>query len=644
MPTISVDKAELYKRLEKEYTQVEFDQLCFDFGIELDEDTTEEVAAAKKAGLPTEEPVLKIEIPANRYDLLCIEGLARALRIFLNLQSPPDYKLSTPSSLLEVTISSSTSPIRPYFAGAILRLKEPLTEASYKSFIDLQDKLHSNLCRNRKFVAIGTHDLDKLTPPFRYEAQAPKDIKFVPLNKDKEYTAEELMTLYETDRHLGKYLPIIKDSPVYPIIYDAEDRVLSMPPIINSEHSKITLNTRNVFIDMAAADPTKLEIVASIMSTMFSEYCETPYTIEPVKIISPDGSSRITPNLTPRSTTAQASYINSATGFAPALSPSSISELLIRMSLNASVSPSDEDVLIVQVPPTRPDILHECDIMEDAAVAYGFNNLPKTFPRTNTIARPLPINKLSDLIRKECAMAGWTEVLPYILCAHDENFAWLNQKDPGNYAISLSNPKTVEYQIVRTSLLPGLLKTLRENKQLPLPVQIFEVSDVAIQDASEERKSRNIRKVAGLWSNKSAGFEIVHGLLDRLMQILGVAFIGSERSEAKSGYYIKETSNPTYFPGRAASIFYRPVEHTSQPAPPQAHLAADPAPTSTSSSSTEGPLDTLKGALSSVLPSVSSGSKDIEIGVLGILHPEVLGKFEIEYPCSGLEFDLEHFL
>lgn len=103
-----------------------------------------------------------------RYDLLCIEGLARALRIFLNLQSPPDYTLSTPSSLLEVTISSSTSPIRPYFAGAILRLKEPLTEASYKSFIDLQDKLHSNLCRNRKFVAIGTHDLDKLTPPFRW--------------------------------------------------------------------------------------------------------------------------------------------------------------------------------------------------------------------------------------------------------------------------------------------------------------------------------------------------------------------------------------------------------------------------------------------------------------------------------------------
>jgi phenylalanyl-tRNA synthetase beta subunit len=51
-----------------------------------------------------------------------------------------------------------------------------------------------------------------------------------------------------------------------------------MPPIINSEHSKITLNTRNVFIDITATDSTKLAIVANIVSTMFSEYCAEPYT------------------------------------------------------------------------------------------------------------------------------------------------------------------------------------------------------------------------------------------------------------------------------------------------------------------------------------------------------------------------------
>ena len=65
---------------------------------------------------------------------------------------------------------------------------------------------------------------------------------------------------------------------MYPIIYDAEDHVLSMPPIINSEHSKITLNTHNVFIDVTAIDQTKLDIVVNIVATMFSEYCDDSFT------------------------------------------------------------------------------------------------------------------------------------------------------------------------------------------------------------------------------------------------------------------------------------------------------------------------------------------------------------------------------
>ena len=77
---------------------------------------------------------------------------------------------------------------------------------------------------------------------------------------------------------MARYLPIIRDSPVYPIIYDQQDRVLSMPPIINSDHSKITLNTRNVWIDVTATDLTKLGIVINIITAMFSEYCEEPYT------------------------------------------------------------------------------------------------------------------------------------------------------------------------------------------------------------------------------------------------------------------------------------------------------------------------------------------------------------------------------
>ncbi|KAH9936935.1 phenylalanyl-tRNA synthetase [Amylocystis lapponica] len=618
MPTVAVDKEDLWGRLGRAYTTKEFDELMFEFGLELDEDTTEEVEAARKKGLPTERPQLKIEVPANRYDLLCIEGIARALRVYLGVDKAPVYKLVYPpggeADLITTTVAPETQQIRPYFACAVLR-NIKFTQQSYDSFIDLQDKLHQNLCRRRQFVAIGTHDLDTIEAPFRYQARPPKDIKFVPLTKKQEFTAEELMTVYESEKHLARYLHIIRDSPVYPIIYDTKDRVLSMPPIINSEHSKITLNTRNVFIDITATDETKLGVVANIITTMFSEYCEEPFTIEPCKVILPDGTTRITPDLSYRPTAAHASFINSCSGLS--LDASEVSKLLERMSLHATVSPTDSDTIDVQIPPTRPDILHECDLVEDAAIAYGFNNLPDTFPPTSTVAQPLSISKLSDIVRHEWALAGWVEVITFILCSHEENFDWLNRTDDRTQVVRIGNPKTLEFQVLRTSLLQGLLKTIRENRSHPLPVRVFEASDVVAKDATRERQARNERRAAAVWCNRTAGFEVVHGMLDRAMQMLEVPRIASTDFKAPTGYYIKERNDPTFFPGRAATIYYR--------APP---------------------AEKEKSTLSDVKRDIKAAFHapgDEEIGILGILHPTVLEKFEIPYPCSALEFTLEPF-
>jgi phenylalanyl-tRNA synthetase beta chain len=155
------------------------------------------------------------------------------------------------------------------------------------------------------------------------------------------------------------------------------------------------------------------DIVINMVATMFSEYCAVPFEIEPVLIHMPDGTSHISPPLAARQTVASSSYVNAATGLS--LSREDQCNLLTRMSLFAKPSPTNADELDVSVPATRSDILHECDIMEDAAIAYGFNNLPKSMPTTNTVAKAHPTNKLSDIIRKECAMAGWTEALPLIL-------------------------------------------------------------------------------------------------------------------------------------------------------------------------------------------------------------------------------------
>ncbi|PLW55834.1 hypothetical protein PCANC_02270 [Puccinia coronata f. sp. avenae] len=632
MPTITVEKERFFNDLGKTFKdEKEFDGILFDYGLELDEDT--------ELTTPEEKPYkLKIEVPANRYDLLCHQGLVLALRTYMGVSPPPSYSLSIPppEQQWKAYVRKETSQIRPFFASAILRGIH-FDQQLYKDFIDLQDKLHGNLCRKRTLVAIGTHDLstiDHTNKIISYEARPPQDIKFAPLNKTSEYDAAQMMTLYESDKHLSKYLHIIRDSPLYPIIYDHSRTVLSMPPIINSNKTKITLDTRDVLIDVTATDQTKLGIVINVIVTMFSQYCSKPFTVEPVDIIYEHdlGSSYRSPNIEPLIFATRQSYINSVTGLS--LTREETISLLGKMGHQASIGASadrpainastslvlqqapPDDLLTVSVPPTRPDILHECDLVEDVAISYGFNNLKKTFPRTNTIAKPYPINKLSDLVRKECAFAGWLEVLPLTLCSHDENFKFLRKEDDGKEAVVLSNPATIEFQVVRTSLLPGLLKTIRENRKHALPMKVFEVSDVVVKDPSLERKARNVRRLAAVFvGKKSAGFEVVHGLLDRILAMLDIHWIGltpdpSRKSSRRGQYQIEESNHPTFFPGRSARIMFKPTP----PHPSDDQQQGDPV------------------------------ADWMEIGRLGIFHPDVLRDFELDFPCSALEIDLLPFL
>ncbi|KAM0562626.1 hypothetical protein ACHAPJ_002316 [Fusarium lateritium] len=609
MPTISVDKYKLYEALGQKFTTEEFEDLCFEFGIELDEDTENDERPIVNG--EQEPPQLKIEIPANRYDMLCFEGIVTNLNVFRGRIEPPKYRLVEPASgkLESITVKPEAEQVRPYVSGAILR-NIKFDKSRYESFISLQDKLHQNLARNRTLVSIGTHDYDTVKGPFTYEALPPKDIKFIPLNQTKEMDSAELMTFYENDKHLGRFLHIIRDSPVYPAIFDSNRVVCSLPPIINGDHSKITLDTTNVFIEITATDITKLDIVTDIMVTMFSMYCSEPFTVEPVQINSDhNNQTRVTPNLKPRVAEVEIDYLNSCTGLTE--SPESLCKLLSKMSYTSTPSSKDSNILEVAIPSTRADVLHQCDVMEDLAVCYGYNNLPRTAPsRSATVGAPLLVNKLSDIIRTETAVAGWSEVMPLILCSHDENFAWLNRKDDGNTVVRLANPKTAEYQVVRSSLLPGLLKTIRENKGHSVPMKIFEVSDVVFKDESLERKARNERHFAAAWYGRTSGFEVVHGLLDRVLLMLRTAFLAHEEGltgksvdfEVKEnpskpdGYWIEELDDATFFAGHAASVYLR------------------------------------------------LGGKERRIGEFGILHPTVLEKFDLKYPVSTLEINLEVFL
>lgn len=595
MPTITVNKQQLFDLLGKNYTQDEFDELTFQFGVEIDEDTTEE---ALKLG---EEPEFKIDIGANRYDLLCIEGIAQSLNEYLGRAETPKY--TTVPATTKLIIDKSTEEVRPYAAAAILR-GITFTEKNYASFIALQDKLHSNICRNRSLVAIGTHDIDTVEGPFHYNGLAPKDIKFIPLNQTEEFTADKLIEFYKTPEqknNIGRFVHIIEDFPIYPVISDNNGVVCSLPPLINSEHSKISLDTRNVLIECTATDKTKLEIVLNQMVAMFSRYCDKPFSIEPVEIVSEhNGQSRTTPNVNVRHMDASIKYINSALGLEQ--SAEDIGKCLKKLSLHSTPSTEDSDVLHVEIPITRPDVLHPCDIMEDAAIGYGYDNLPKgeKLSNANFIASALPINKISDIFRIASSQASWVEVLPLTLCSHDENFKFLRVEDDNTKAVKLANPKTLEYQVVRTTLLPGILKTVKENRKHTLPIKVFETGDVVFKNLAVERKASNERHWGAVYVGKNSGFEIIQGLLGKLMQTFRTNWIADYGAASNSrGYWIEQDDSlTTYFPGRGAKVMFRAKE----------------------------------------------GAEPQEIGHLGVLHPEVMGNFDIPYAASYVELNAEVFL
>lgn len=196
----------------------------------------------------------------------------------------------------------------------------------------------------------------------------------------------------------------------------------------------------------------------------------------------------------------------------------------------------NDNKIAVEVPPTRHDVIHACDIYEDIAIAWGYNNIIKTVPKTPTIGQEFPINKLTDHVRFELAQCGFTEALTFALCSREDvsdKLGWNFDQIP---AVTISNPKTLEFQVARTTLLPGLLKTIVANKKMPLPLKLFEVSDVVLRDPKAECGARNQRRICAVNCNKSAGFEIIHGLLDRVMLLLEVPW---SVDKTNNGYYLE---------------------------------------------------------------------------------------------------------
>jgi phenylalanyl-tRNA synthetase beta chain len=596
MPTVLVKRDELFKQIGQTFTDEEFDNLCFEFGIELDDVTSEKqmVEGEKKNSATTDlkdlstEVLYRIEVAANRYDLLCVEGIALALKIFLNKMTCPIFKPlnKLPENERQLIVEPSVDLVRPIGLAAILT-NIKFTDDSLRGFMDLQDKLHNNICRGRKYVSIGTHDLDTIKGPFYYRALKPSEFKFVPLNRTQEVDGNGMMKILKEDPKLSKYLYLIEDKEVYPLMMDSNGVILSVPPIINSMHTKMTIDTKNVLIDITGLDYTKCVIVLKTLIAMFSQYCAEPFSVEQVKVTK-NGESKLHPDCEPKKFISNIEYLKQRAGLPNNINPEEICKLLAKMELT-SRQINDKEIE-VDAPITRSDVLHQCDIAEDLAIAYGYNKIEKLNVNTLCHGKPQPYNKLADLFRNEMAYNGYVEFITMALLSKKDMFNNLLSENEDEKTAKILYSKTKEFEYVRNSLIPGILKSIEANKAQQLPYKIFELADCVEIDENNEVGARNNRKLCFAYSNNTSGLEIIQGMVDKLMKKIDLNF--NDKNEKKN-YCIKPSNNKIFFEDRQAEIF------------------------------------------------ILNGKK---IGIYGIIHPKVLKNFGIKTPVSLCEIEIQDIM
>ena len=304
-----------------------------------------------------EEDHADVEFFPDRPDLFSPEGVARAMRGYLGIETGLSVYPVKPSGI-SFTVDPALVNIRPVLGAAVIR-GVSFDDESIQSIMSLQESLHWAVGRGRSKVAIGIHDLDTVKPPFRYIA-SPRSRKFIPLDYKESMTMDEILEKHPKGRDYAK---IVKDFPLFPLIVDKDDHVLSFPPIINGERTRVTLDTKNILLDTTGTDKRAVGVAVNIICTAMAE---AGATIESVEI----GGVQ-TPTLAPAERTVSVNECSRLLGIE--LTASSMAELLRKMRFGAE--PAGADKLKVQVPCYRADIMHDWDLFEDVAIAYGYNNL-----------------------------------------------------------------------------------------------------------------------------------------------------------------------------------------------------------------------------------------------------------------------------
>jgi len=485
-------------------------------------------------GVDTEEvgpDYVKIEFNPNRVDFSSYGGVARAFRGLMGWETGlPKYEVKEGKTVLKV--DPTVSEVRPYVVSAVIH-NVKLDYDTVRELMEIQEDLHWGVGRDRKKASIGVHNLDAVEPPFAYTTSAPNDVKFVPLDKTREMTLQEILEKHEKGIAYKRH---VDWASRYPLIVDRLGRVLSFPPIINGELTRVSSRTRNLFIDVTGTEPNAISRSLNVLVTALADMGAT---IESIRVEYPD-HVLVTPDLTPQRMELRVDYANELLGLK--LSEAKTIQALQKSRLDARKI--GKGVLEVLIPAYRIDIMHEIDLVEEVAIGYGYFRLKPTKPATVTTGREHSVNAAANYVRQIMVGLGFVEAMNFILANEVDHYQKMRRK--AGKMIRLANPVSTEYSIVRNDLLPSLMKNLADNKHQAYPQRMFEVSDVIeINEKTETRTERRLH-VACVSSHPTANFTEIKSYVEALLANLGL-----------KNWEIKETRHPSFLQGRVAAIYVR---------------------------------------------------------------------------------------
>ena len=500
MPTITIKRKELDKLLGKKYPASFLKDRISMLGTDLEKLDNEEII---------------VEVFPNRPDMLSAQGLARALKSFISLEKGlKEYKVK--DSKEHVYVEKSVKDIRPYTACAVVKGIH-FDDEKIREIIQIQEKLHVTYGRNRRKVAIGIYPYEKIKPPIYFRALPPEKIKFRPLEADREMTALEILQYHPTGR---EYAHLLEGKKKFPIFVDSQGKILSMPPIINSHDTgKVTEQTRDVFIECSGFDFEVLKKCLNIIVTSLADMQGEIYAMT----LHYGNKTYRTPDLKPEKMKINRNYINKILGLN--LNEKQLKDCLERMGYAYKNG-------TVLIPAYRTDILHQIDLAEDVAIAYGYENFKPELPEIATIASDDVMYNFERKIAEILIGLGLQEVSTYHLVSENTNEKMnLNQQ-----LVKLENSKSEEHCCLRSWLVPNLLSVLEVNKTNDYPQNIFEIGTVFKKDLTE------IRRLAAVTCHSKANFTEIKQIFESLLRSLDLS------------YEIRETEHGSFIPGRVGRI------------------------------------------------------------------------------------------